>query len=110
MIVVPGNHDDIGLAGVLDADLVGAAEPHIALVMNDADAAVPARQLIRNLAGPVGAPVVDDDDLVAVETLRRPADLPHGILDVLLFIERRHDETDPSCNSGSGRLRCRSGS
>ena len=65
----------------------------VAFVVDDANPGILGREPIGDLARPVGASVVDHDDLEFVgQTLQGIDGAPHRALDARLLVETRHDE------------------
>ena len=63
--------------------------------MHDADARVRLRKVVRDLAGPVGAAVVDDGDLDVIRETRKHSErVAHQGLHVVFLVERRKEERE----------------
>ena len=64
-------------------------------MVNDADARVSLRQVVRDASGPVGAPVVNDGDLEVVREARQHSEcVAHQGLHVVFLVERRKEERE----------------
>jgi hypothetical protein len=62
--------------------------------VDDLDARVLPRQLVRQRSGAIGGAVVHDDDLVVGDLLERRARRTHRAMDVGLFVVHREDDAD----------------